>query len=447
MSLGEQLRLRVDERLRTVAGSSLMAFALRISAALLSFLFSIVLARQLGAEETGLYFFAMTLVFIVATLSRLGLDDLVVKQVAIGAEHADYRIISRFFRHSIRLVLTTALLASLALYLFAVQVSEILFSMPGLSVTLGLFSAVVLPLALISLVAKYLQGMHKFRESVFLETTAIPLFSLLALPLLLPQWGLSGAVAAYLIAGALALLLAVFLFMRNRPSKFTSGSLLPVDSEASVYDVKSLATSRRTLFWVTTMNLAVAWSSSMILATSSSAEQMGIYQVAYRTSMMLTLVLVAVNGVVAPQIAASYARGDNRGLCATIRHANYLILAVATPAVLFLLLFPGWVMSLFGEDFAAAGDVLLVLIIGQAVNLVAGPVGQVLTMTGHEKRLHRAFVIAFVAGLLVGVVLIPIYGAVAAAAATAVSVVVVNLLAFADMVKYLKLKTRDLFIP
>ncbi len=447
MRLGERLKSRIDERLRSVAGSSLVAFVLRISAALLSFIFSIAIARYLGAEETGLYFFAMTLVFIVASLSRLGLDDVVVKQVAVSAGHADFAAIGRLFWHSLRLVLIAATLASMALYLFAVELSDRVFSMPGLGVTLGLFSAVVLPLALVSLVAKYLQGLHKFREAVFLETTAIPLFSLLALPLLLPRWGLNGAVAAYLLAGLLAVLLAMWLFRRNQPANLSLGPGVHVDSQTAPYDVKALATSRRTLFWVMALNLAVAWSASVILAVTSTAEQMGFYQVAYRTSVMLALVLVAVNGVVAPRIAASHARGDRDGLCMTIRHANYLIIAVATPAVIFLLLFSEWVMSLFGEGFSQAGNVLLVLIVGQAVNLVAGPVGQVLTMTGHEKRLHRAFVIAFLAGLLVGVALIPTYGAVAAAAATAVSVVIVNLLAFADMVKCLKLNPRDLFIP
>src|SRR4051794_13544244 len=51
------------------------AFAIQITGVGFSFLFSIMLARLIGAVGVGIYFLAITIVDIGATISRLGLEN------------------------------------------------------------------------------------------------------------------------------------------------------------------------------------------------------------------------------------------------------------------------------------------------------------------------------------------------------------------------------------
>lgn len=425
--------------MQKIAGVSFVAMSLRGGAALLTFAASVIIARYLGVEDAGYYYLALTIIYIVATLSRIGLDDVIVRQVALNRERDNQIAISQFMDHSFRRVVVVAVLAGVLLFTLSPLLSRYLPSLPHISEAVRFFSFAVLPMALIVVVARFLQGIKCFLSAVLVETTVLPLANVLLLPLLIPKWGLLGAISAYLVASAISLGLALVLLSRRYTFK-------AVAQEAQ-YDRTAVDSSRSTMLKVTVLNLAVAWSATLILAATSSAAEMGVYQVAYRTSLMLTLVLVAVNGIVAPQIAASHGNGDTAMMTKTIRHANYLIIFTAFPAVLLLLLFPGWAMSLFGKEFAAAGSVLFVLVFGQLVNLISGPVGQVLAMTGYERQLQRAYVFAFVVGTIVGILFIPRYGAIAAAASTAASVFTVNVIAFVAMVRYLELKPLALFVP
>ena len=60
------------------------AFAAKVSGAVMGFLFSIMLARLLGPTGTGVYFLALTIVNIGATISRLGLDVAVLRFAAVA---------------------------------------------------------------------------------------------------------------------------------------------------------------------------------------------------------------------------------------------------------------------------------------------------------------------------------------------------------------------------
>jgi len=61
---------------------SAVAFAVKLLAAGSLFAMNVVIARQLGADEAGLFFLAYTIGFIAAAASRLGLDNTHVRSIA-----------------------------------------------------------------------------------------------------------------------------------------------------------------------------------------------------------------------------------------------------------------------------------------------------------------------------------------------------------------------------
>jgi len=62
------------------------------------------------------------------------------------------------------------------------------------------------------------------------------------------------------------------------------------------------------------------------------------------------------------------------------------------------------------------------------VNAATGSVGNLLTMSGHERDAARGFVFAAVLNLVLNVLLIPAYGIVGAAVAAAISLISWNLI-------------------
>ena len=61
-------------------------FALRVAGAILAFALTVTMARLLGAEGTGLYYLALSIVSFAVILSRLGLDNVLLRFAAAYAE-------------------------------------------------------------------------------------------------------------------------------------------------------------------------------------------------------------------------------------------------------------------------------------------------------------------------------------------------------------------------
>ena len=85
--------------------------------------------------------------------------------------------------------------------------------------------------------------------------------------------------------------------------------------------------------------------------------------------------------------------------------------------------------SMIGPEFLAGSALLVVLALGQFVNVATGSVGYLLMMTGHEKLMRNSVAIAAALNLALNLTLVPVAGAMGAAIATAISLATLNLVA------------------
>jgi O-antigen/teichoic acid export membrane protein len=76
-----------------------------------------------------------------------------------------------------------------------------------------------------------------------------------------------------------------------------------------------------------------------------------------------------------------------------------------------------------------ASGALIVLLLGQVINVISGPVGVILKMTHYQNALFLMILISIITNLVLNVIWIPKFGILGAASATAISIVIFNLLA------------------
>ena len=178
-----------------------------------------------------------------------------------------------------------------------------------------------------------------------------------------------------------------------------------------------------------------------------SDADVGVFNAALRTSLLLGLFLISINSIVAPRFAALYQRDDLPGLERTARWSTMLLTGLSLPVCALFLVLPAWVMSWFGDEFVTAGkNVLLILTLGQIVNVMTGPVNYLLMMTGHEKDMRRVALVSF---LICGVSIWPcvaLWGLNGAALSVAASMATMNLLSSAYVRKRLGFFTFP-FLP
>ena len=192
---------------------------------------------------------------------------------------------------------------------------------------------------------------------------------------------------------------------------------------------RSMLASAWPLWIVLLMTQLIQWTGQFVGGAYLPPEEIAQLAVAQRTAMLVSFILMAVNMVVAPRFAALHAAGNMEGLRDMALTAVRLMALGATPVVAVMLVFPGFLMSLFGEGFSGGTVLLQVLAVGQFVNVLTGSVGYLLSMSGHERDLRNTLLIVAPVSVAVTFVLVPIYGALGAALSTALAVGVQNLLA------------------
>jgi O-antigen/teichoic acid export membrane protein len=154
--------------------------------------------------------------------------------------------------------------------------------------------------------------------------------------------------------------------------------------------------------------------------------------------------LVSANAVVAPLIARLHATGRHDELQHMTKLAAKGICLMTLPIALVLLIFGRQILELFGEGFSAGYPVLAILVCGQLVNALAGPVGYLMSMTGHQNK--AAAIVGFSAclNLALNGLLIPLWGMLGAAIATALSTATWNILMLRFVQKELEIRCSAL---
>ena len=99
----------------------------------------------------------------------------------------------------------------------------------------------------------------------------------------------------------------------------------------------------------------------------------------------------------------------------------------------------------FGPEYAGAYIPLLILCIGQLVNAATGSVASLLNMTGHERDTMQSALAGAVTNIVLNVTLTPMWGMNGAAAATAATLIVWNMMMWHKVRKRLGIEASPFF--
>jgi O-antigen/teichoic acid export membrane protein len=167
----------------------------------------------------------------------------------------------------------------------------------------------------------------------------------------------------------------------------------------------------------------------ILLGKFSSFETVAYYSVSVKLATATSLALQSVTIIIAPKIAEVYKNQELVRLKGMIKQSARLIFVLSLPAIILLAVFSSFFLGLFGPEYVVAKEALWILLLGQLFNTLCGPVAIYMNMTGKQNRLHQILILGFVSNLLLNWFLIPEFGMTGAAAATAISMILWNLIA------------------
>jgi O-antigen/teichoic acid export membrane protein len=166
-----------------------------------------------------------------------------------------------------------------------------------------------------------------------------------------------------------------------------------------------------------------------IIGSFLSVDDVAIYGSAARLIIVVSISLIIVNSVVSPVVADLFYKNEHGRLEDIIRTGTTLAAVPSLLAVLLFFFFGGQLLGILYGPFYSSGYVILfVLSLGQLFNVVSGPCGMVLLMTGHQ-RIMMAISISTSTMAIVASVFAAIHtGTIGVAAVFSAAIVVQNML-------------------
>jgi O-antigen/teichoic acid export membrane protein len=182
------------------------------------------------------------------------------------------------------------------------------------------------------------------------------------------------------------------------------------------------------LIWTQLVAYGVRQQETLILAYFTSAADVGVYNAALKTAVLVGFILQGTHAIFMPIIAPLHRAGDLDQLRRLNRTVARWCFTFALPCFWVCALFGRQILSLWGHRFEDAWPVLVLLAAAQLVNVATGTAGTVLIMGERQKTELANSIAALVLGLGLDILLIPRLGIVGAAIAACASMSAVNVL-------------------
>ena len=386
---------------------------------------NLLIQRGFGPGPYGLYSLGMSMVGLFVSVFNLGLDDAMVRYVAI------YR--TRKKKNLMRgLALFCTLLCGLAGILGAVAMLGLA---PSLAVIKNSAKApYVLPLLLLlspliplsSMQAVWssgLQGFKAFKSRILMQRLLVP--GSMTLLLLLVLIFFHGNILAVVAAGFISTIFSAALnlgYFSRMVARF-SGRAKPA------YETREWLGFALPNFLTSVIDTVLDATDTILLAVLVvSPVPLGQYAAANKLSNFISMPLLTLNVTFAPTIAELFSNGEKEKLDSMFQVVTKWIISFSLPICLIFMLFSQPLLSISGKGFVAAWPLLIALSAGNMINAGTGPVGYMLLMTGHQRLSFINSMVAVVVNVVLGFFLTTRYGALGTAVATGLALAIVNLM-------------------
>lgn len=393
-------------------------FALQMAGVFAAYILQVFLARWMGTAEYGKYTYVLSWAAVLAVPSSLGLHISVLRFIP------EYRTrgSSDFLYGVVRWSWWLTFGAGIAIALVGFGMATLFASSQYAGVLmLGVW---MIPLiALMNLYTGMSRALHRVVVAFLPPLVLRPLLTIVASLALLLALGRLGSQQVVLIS--LCALLLVVLF---QGLWFRRDLLSVVGSARPAYRSRKWLNISGPLLLSVGFDMLIIQTGLLMVGAMSGPTEVGIYNAAVKTALLLSFIAIAVNTVVAPTFASLHSQGRLEELQRQLVGAAHVLFWPSLMLSVLLMAFSDSILGLFGQEFVSARAAMVVLVIGQLIAAGMGAVGRLTDLTGYQRQ---GVWIRGCSGLLcvaLSATLVPFYGILGAAVATAVSLALSSIL-------------------
>ena len=417
-------------KVRELATGSALLMGAKVFGGLSGYVLAFVLAKRGGSEAVGTYELAFTFIVLLSVAARYGLDGAMVRYIGQFSAENLHGAVRWLYALSMKFAGVFSIVLGILLFAFSPWLAHTFGTGDNLVIPLK-WSALAVPFfTLLNMNAETLRGFKQMLPYSILQQGSV--IFLAAILFAFFGFGLNTGLIAVLCLLAATIILYIY-------SQFKIGSQFKSLPKAVVPPV-SFSQVRQVawpIFLSSSIFMLMSWTDTLMIGYFRDEADVGIYRIAFKISTVIAFTQFAINGIAAPMIADLYHRKDMKGLRVLIHQVGLFNFLFSVPIFLVILIAPSFLLGLFGAEFVAGRDLLLILSAGQVVFALSGPVMYILTMTKHEKAALYIMYVTAAVNLVGNAILIPLIGLQGAALATAFTTILWNVIAVIAVNRYL----------
>lgn len=399
------------------------AFLIRVVAAALAFISQVMLARWMGSHEFGIYVYVFTWVMLFGGIVDIGLASSAQRFIPQYTEKGAWSHLRGFLSGSRWLAFWIAMSISIV---GAVVVH---------SLDHWLDDYTIIPLYIGCLILPVYSVMHV--QDGIARSYNWPNLALLP-PFVIRQLLVIGMMGAAYVSGistdattgiAIAAI-SIWVCAIGQYVVLSRKLAAEVPAGPRSYDIPRWVAVSVPMFLVDSLYVMLMYVDILILKQFRSPDEIAIYYAAAKTLALVSFVYFAVSAASAHKFSEYFEAGDRKKLAGFLADSIRWAFWPSLAAVI-VVLACGWpLLRLFGEHFVSGYYLMFILAIGILARASIGPGERFLSMLGQQKLCALAALVALVTNVALCFALIPTYGTLGAAIATAIAFIMESVMIF-----------------
>jgi O-antigen/teichoic acid export membrane protein len=350
-----------------------------------SILFAVLVARHLNPNDAGLIFLLTNIVIMLSVCIRWGLDQVIIRRVAVAAGETQRVICGDMLRlgHGRVIRFGLGVLASVPI----IYLLDNYLKVYGLSPANWLFIIVTsFALALVACFGRVLQGLGEINLSIFVMNILVPSTACIWIVGCIM---IAGGVSAYsiLLEYSLTAVLAYLALLIWAKKQFR-GVIFRTVSPSDALGKKDLRAADR-LGTVVLAQQSLIWGSALLVPMLFDNGTYSVFIVSQKIAMVISFVMLAVNFTFSSRMALLFNRKEHIHLTRLLVTAGSVVGIAATSVAGIVLFFRTEIIAYTNVTHAEAGTLLAILVISQVFNSMSAFLSVVLSMAHQEEFLMK----------------------------------------------------------
>lgn len=389
----------------------------RFLGALGTFGVTVLLARGLSTESVGLVFLIVATMTFVGRISDLGILDGMMKRLSEGQSEKEVFggvLLMKFITLGI-----TSILLGLSEPFVAHYISTEIY--PYIYVLLWLHEIYVA-------INRALSGVHRIGETAELQTAKPLIWLILAAFSIQQGYGFTGVITGLMVAYSIVIL-------------WGGIKLRPKIDIPTLDIIRSLFNYSKHVYISNIGGMAYQWSDVFFIGLFLGASWVGIYEIAWRLTSPILLLSGSIAMTLFPEMSEWSANNSEEKIEKVVKDGIFAGGLISIPAFFGAALYGRPILeTVFGEEYGVASLVLIILMAETVLQAFHMIIGRTLQAIDEPYFGARAAVISIFVNIVLNIILIPMFGIVGAAIATAISFSVNTFLHIAYAQRFLKIE-------